>query len=418
MSGSSRPAVVVRPVEPQDHARVGGLTVAAYVADGLVEPGHWYTDELRDTAARAADATVLVATAPSTGRAQVLGTITLATPGSRYAEIAQDGELELRMLAVDPGARRAGVAEQLVLAALREAVGRGARTAVLSTLDTMHAAHRLYARLGFVPRPERDWTDELTMRVHTWDVPEAPGALVESATWPPLRVVDVDGWRVGLSGGVTRRASSTLALTEVADLEATLDRVEALYREDGAPAAIRVGDPHDPPTLAPALDARGYQVAAVTDVLVRDLPAAVVDAPTGVDVRVADAPDDAWLDVWLSGKGGAREPSARIVAGARAHYLTAAGVDGDVAVIRAAHAHDWVALSCLQVVPRARRRGLGRALTLRALALAADHGARRAFLQVETGNAAAVRLYDALGFRPAHRYAYLVQPWSGSATSC
>lgn len=417
MSGASRP-VVVRPVARGDLVRVGELTVAAYVADGLVEPDHWYTDELRDTAARAADATVLVAATPSTSGEQVIGTITLTTPGSRYAEVAREGEFELRMLAVDPAARRTGVAEQLVLAALREVVARGARTAVLSTLDTMHAAHRLYARLGFVPRPERDWTDELTMRVHTWHAPDAPGALVESATWPPLRVVDVDGWRVGLSGGVTRRASSTLALGDVTDLGGTLDRVEELYREDGAPAVVRVGDPENPAALTAALDARGYQVASVTEVLARDLPVDDVAPPAVLDVRVAAAPDDAWLDLWLGGKGGAREPSARIVAGARAHYLTAADVDGDVAVIRAAYADDWVALSCLQVVPRARRRGLGRALTLRALALAGEHGARRAFLQVETGNSAAVRLYDALGFRPAHRYAYRVQPGTERATSC
>lgn len=424
MSDAPRPAVVVRPVESRDHARVGDLTVAAYVADGLVEPDHWYTDELRDTAARAADATVLVAAALSTGAPtdegdeQVLGTITLAGPGSRYAEVARDGEVELRMLAVDPAARRSGVAERLVLAALREAVGRGARTVVLSTLDTMHAAHRLYARFGFVPRPERDWSDELTMRVHTWHAPQAPGALVESATWPPLRVLDVDGWRVGLSGGVTRRASSVLPLGEVADLAATLDRVETLYLEDGAPAVLRVGDPGNPPGLAAALDARGYRVASVTDVLVRDLPVDDVASPAAVDVRVADAPDDAWLDVWLGGKGGAREPSVRIVSGARAHYLAASDAHGDVAVIRAAYAEDWVALSCLQVVPRARRRGVGRALTLQALALASEHGARCAFLQVEEGNGAAVRLYEELGFRPAHRYAYRVRPGSGCDTAC
>jgi len=422
--------VTVRYATAADLEQVGALTARAYVGDGLVHADHWYVGELRDAAARAVAGTVLVAVAPAasrdTGSAdRVLGTITLAAPGSPYAEVARDGELELRMLAVDPAARRSGVAQLLVVAALREAVGRGVRDVALSTLDSMHAAHRLYARLGFVARPERDWSDEITMRVHTWHAPQPPGPLREAAAWPSPRVVDVDGWRVGLSGGVTRRAGSTFALGDVDDLPATVDRVERLYRHDGVPAVFRVGDVENPAGLAGELDARGYATAAVTDVLVRDLVAApvVADAAAGgagaVRIRAADAPDDAWLDRWLGGKGTAREPSRAIVTGARALYLTAADTDGSaLAVIRAAHVDDWVALSCLQVTPAARRRGLGRALTLEALAVSVRHGARRAFLQVEADNAAALRLYGGLGFRPAHRYAYRVQPGPGAGAGC
>lgn len=414
-------AVTVRRATDADLRQVGEVAARGYVADRLVDADHWYVDELRDAAARASDAVVLVAVAPDPGGAatgRVVGSITLARAGSRYAEIARDGEVELRMLAVDPTARRAGVGEQLVVAALREAVGLGARQVALSTLETMHAAHRLYARLGFVARPERDWTDELTMRVHTWQPPEPPAVLTETASWPPLRVVDVDGWRVGLSGGVTRRASSTLALCDVDDMAGTVARVERLYREDGAPAVFRVGDPENPSGLAAVLDARGYAVASVTDVLVRSLqdqaratPAGLAAAGDDLRVRGLDGPDDTWLDLWLGGKGGAREPSRAIVAGAPARYLTATDADGtDVAVVRVALVDDWAALSCLQVVPTARRRGTGRVLTLHALAVASWHGARRAFLQVEAENVAALRLYGALGFRPARRYAYRVQP--------
>jgi len=419
----------VRRATDADLGQVGQVTAHAYVADGLVEADHWYVDELRDAAARAEAATLLVAVARDAAGApteRVVGTITLAPPGSPYAEIARDGEVELRMLAVDPAARRSGVAEQLVVAALREAVGRGDRRVVLSTLETMHAAHRLYARLGFVAYPERDWTDELTMRVHAWHAPAPPSALTESASWPPLRVVEVDGWRVGLSGGVTRRAGSTLPLRDVEDLAGTVTRVERLYRDDGVPAVFRVGDPGNPAGLAGLLDARGYAVAAVTDVLVRDLDATVGPATVGPEpladglrVRGADVPDEGWLDLWLGGKGGAREPSRAIVTGTPARYLTVTGADGtDVAVIRAAVVDDWVALSCLQVAPQARRRGIGRALTLRALAAARELGARRAFLQVEADNDAALRLYGALGFRPAHRYAYRVQPGEDAPTGC
>lgn len=418
--------VVVRPALPADLPRVGELTARAYVADGLLAADHWYADRLRDAVTRAAHAHVLVATAPDAGGAErVVGTITLAPAGTRYAEVARPGEVELRMLAVDPGARRAGVAEQLVHAALRDVVADGGRDVVLSTLDPMRTAQRLYARLGFVARPARDWTDEVTMRVHTWHAPDAPGAAVEQATWPPPRVVDVDGWRVGLSGGVTRRAGSTLARGDVRDLAAAVDRVEEVYASDGGPATFRVGDPDTPAGLAPELDRRGYAVASRTYVLVRDLAslpptvdaaAGAAPAPAAVHVRVDDAPTDAWLDLWLAGKGTPRAASRAIVAAAPARYLTAVDTDGThLAVVRAAPVGDWVGVACLQVVPAARRRGLGRALTLAALESAAAHGARRAFLQVEDHNAAALRLYARLGFAPAQRYAYRVAPTQGPA---
>ena len=238
----------------------------------------------------------------------------------------------------------------------------------------------------------------------------APGALVEAATWPAPRVVEVDGWRVGLSGGVTRRAGSALPLRDVADLPGAVDRVERWYAQDGAPATFRVGDPGNPAGLAAELERRGYRRVAVTAVLVR----ALADVPDGArpgGLRVEAEPADPWLDVWLGGKGGARDVSREIVAAAPARYLTATDDAGeDVGVVRVAFAEGWAALSCLQVVPRARRRGLGRALTLAALDVAVAAGADRAFLQVEQDNEAAAQLYGGLGFAEAHRYAYLVRP--------
>jgi len=64
------------------------------------------------------------------------------------------------MLGVLPGARGAGVAEALVRWCLDTARADGARRVLLSTQVQMNAAQRLYARLGFVRRPDLDWTPE------------------------------------------------------------------------------------------------------------------------------------------------------------------------------------------------------------------------------------------------------------------
>ncbi|WP_201778018.1 GNAT family N-acetyltransferase [Jiangella alkaliphila] len=61
------------------------------------------------------------------------------------------------MLAVDPATRGRGVGAALVQACLDLARQHGDATLVLSSLPTMHTAHRLYERLGFVRTPERDF---------------------------------------------------------------------------------------------------------------------------------------------------------------------------------------------------------------------------------------------------------------------
>jgi predicted N-acetyltransferase YhbS len=61
------------------------------------------------------------------------------------------------MLAVSPMERGRGIGAELTRAALDMAVERGARRVVLSTMDTMHAAHRLYERIGFARRTDLDW---------------------------------------------------------------------------------------------------------------------------------------------------------------------------------------------------------------------------------------------------------------------
>ena len=140
---------VVRVAAGAQVADAGALTAEAYLADRLVDAAESYTDELRDAERRAREATLLVALLPpGEGDASnergaddddlvVVGTVTLAPYGTSYAEVAEPGELEIRMLAVAPEARRRGIAELLMSAALREAVASGATRVVLSTLDSM-----------------------------------------------------------------------------------------------------------------------------------------------------------------------------------------------------------------------------------------------------------------------------------------
>jgi GNAT superfamily N-acetyltransferase len=146
---------MVRPARPEEYAAVGELTLAAYIADGYLDNDDEYAAQLLAAAHRAAEADLVVAADDDTHA--LLGTVTYCVNGSHYAEISRPGEAEFRMLAVRPDARGRGVGITLARWCVDRAREQGCTALVLSSLDRMTTAHRLYERLGFDRLPERDW---------------------------------------------------------------------------------------------------------------------------------------------------------------------------------------------------------------------------------------------------------------------
>lgn len=235
----------------------------------------------------------------------------------------------------------------------------------------------------------------------------APGLVVERSTWVPARTLPVGGWTLGLTGGLTRRANSATPAVPGAPLsDAELHEIESRYAEAGQPSVFRICAA-SPSGLVDRLTARGYTRAVVTEVWARAVGHLASDP--GVLIDDAGAPDPDWLNGWLGvkGPGADLDLAGTLLTGSPARYLTARADDGTVlGVLRLALAGEWAGLSCLAVTPAARRRGIGRALTLAGLDVAHRHGADGVFLQVEVQNSGALALYTALGFTPVDRYEY------------
>jgi ribosomal protein S18 acetylase RimI-like enzyme len=145
--------VVLRPAAPEDVAAVGDLTVRAYVHSGYVAADDEYVSQLRAADDRLRGAELWVATVGDT----VSATVTVCPPGSVYRKLATPLEAELRMLAVDPSARRRGLATALVGRCLQRCTELGLDALVLCTLDQMAPALGLYTSLGFERDPDLDW---------------------------------------------------------------------------------------------------------------------------------------------------------------------------------------------------------------------------------------------------------------------
>jgi ribosomal protein S18 acetylase RimI-like enzyme len=147
--------ITIRPALRAELTEVGRLTVDAYQASGYLDAGDPYALRLADAEVRADEAELLVAV---DAEDTLLGTVTLAPPGSSFAQVAAEDELEFRMLAVSPAARGRGIGESLTRAAIDRAAELSLRGVVLSSGAVMAAAHRIYERLGFYRTPTMDWS--------------------------------------------------------------------------------------------------------------------------------------------------------------------------------------------------------------------------------------------------------------------
>ncbi|MEV6767959.1 GNAT family N-acetyltransferase [Nocardia sp. NPDC051030] len=146
-------AVEIRDAVEGEFAAIGALTVEVYVGEGYVDGDSPYVAELADTSTRADAAEILVAV----HEGSVVGSVTVARPGTPFADIARAGELEFRMLAVSKAARGLGVGSALVRRVIETARAEGFGSVVLTTMQGMADARRMYERMGFVHVPERDW---------------------------------------------------------------------------------------------------------------------------------------------------------------------------------------------------------------------------------------------------------------------
>ncbi len=169
--------LLVRAARLDEAVGTAALVEGCYVGEGLVAADNPYVHELRDGEGRWRHADLLVAQ----WEGALVGTVTWCPAGSPWREIAQPGEGEFRMLAVHPQARGHGVGSALVHACLERAKAADERAVVISTIDRMADARRLYESLGFRRAPQRDWWPRPS--VHLWvyrlelaDRAERPGA--------------------------------------------------------------------------------------------------------------------------------------------------------------------------------------------------------------------------------------------------
>lgn len=209
--------------------------------------------------------------------------------------------------------------------------------------------------------------------------------------WPGVEQQWSGGWLLRAGHGITSRANSAIPLDVSAQI-AHLAVVRDWYRERDLPAWLAL-----PERLLP-IRTPGIKPARV---MVRE-PAT---APTTPTATLAQQPDAQWLAIYE------RDVPVDVLTAVIDGRLTFATVSGCAvgrgAVTTAPDGTPWLGISSVRVSPAHRGQGHARAVCEALLAWGAESGARRAYVQVEVDNHAAIALYTTLGFRLHHQTRYV-----------
>lgn len=249
--------------------------------------------------------------------------------------------------------------------------------------------------------------------------PELVGALQERAAraCPAEHIDHVGPWWLRHSRSRAWWTATVLAHGSASadELHRRIEVAERFYADRGTATRFQITPGASPDELDALLERSGYQWASPISLRAAEAEHVAGHAPSGaLRMRVDDEPGTSWFDVWhaVHGDAGDRRAEWDVLTRVRAPsaYVRAILDDEVVAVGRAVADHGWAGVFGMATLPHARGRHAGRAVLAELAAWARGHGTDHLYLQVERDNAAALRLYDAVGFTEVCEYHYRLGP--------
>lgn len=240
--------------------------------------------------------------------------------------------------------------------------------------------------------------------------PDAVRTLQERAAraQPAEHVVDADGWLLRLAPHCSWWVGAVLPHGNTApdDVKRRVIETEAFYGAHGATPRFQMTPPVCSEGLDTVLETRGYRRHGSLLLQVART-ARVMEQVRTLTVRLDERPSRAWFATWQAVNGASQAewdmlgridlPSA---------YASAMVGDDVVAIGRAVADTGWGGVFSMATLPSARGKGAARNVLAALADWSAANGAEHMYLQVESDNTPAVRLYGRAGFTGICAYHY------------
>ena len=232
-----------------------------------------------------------------------------------------------------------------------------------------------------------------------------------NASAPPQQLW-LDGWLVRFCPGKAKRARSINAVAPGRlPFAEKLRRAQAIYRDAGLPVVARITPFSQPAAFDAEWVALGYRCFDTTHVMVAELAGVSASHALAPALMMTRIDAQTYADTVGALRGSAPDQRAAHAQRLRASPVPYEGWllrrDGELlACGQFAREGEFVGLYDVFTAPQARGQGLAKLLCAQLLDKARVQGARTAYLQVESQNAAAIAVYRALGFAPGYDYHY------------
>lgn len=251
---------------------------------------------------------------------------------------------------------------------------------------------------------------------HADDPPSPLGwsRLLDAASFEaqrPETTEELDGWLLRFDPlGFARLASVWPRAWTGDDVPESLRAAVSAYESRGLPPRVMISPAAQPTDLATLLDASGWSIETMVDVMVKRLqPDNLAAATAGLaHVRMHSEITPDFLKAW--GRSDSRIAAAPEAGQAAAGRVADAGfftfvADGQIAgICRTSRTAAGVAVFGVWVDPDVRRQQIASSLMEAVELWAREHHAPRLWLQVETNNDGALALYRGSGFQRVTGY--------------
>ncbi|MFW9792962.1 MAG: GNAT family N-acetyltransferase [Candidatus Thorarchaeota archaeon] len=234
---------------------------------------------------------------------------------------------------------------------------------------------------------------------------------VAANAWIAQDTERLGGWLLRANGGVTRRANSVLPLgAPVIPLDHAIDKAIDFYKQRNLTPRFQMTETSKPVELDRDLSERGFSVGLQVEVHTAAINHLIKIEPD-IDVLVSNDITDTWMSVYRESSGyeastmDARKELMKRTSFHKAFAL--ARIDREPAGVGFAVVEDkWLGLFNIASHPSMRGRGVAVAVNTALAKWGHQRGARAAYLQVESENLPALKLYDKLGFQNIYTYWY------------